>query len=200
MKEKHTTQAQLTKLAAFRQSVYGCLTKARDALFELLDAVLTTPQLASFPELSCAPVFRRQWPSLYEALPDGAVDQAALLKLALESWPPTDRPVLVGDHTAWTRAQARTRRDRTFEHQPVVIKGQKPITIGHGYSPLGVVPEASGSWFLPLLHERIPSETAPSVKLAQQLKTVCAELSARPLGLFDSEYGSGRARNAGRGV
>ena len=81
-----------------------------------------------------------------------------------------------------------------------VIKGQKPITIGHGYSTLGVVPEASGSWFLPLLHERIPSETAPSVKLAQQLKTVCAELSARPLGLFDSEYGSGRARNAGRGV
>lgn len=179
-------------MAAFRQSVYGCLTQARDALFELVDALLTTPQLSSFPELSCAPVFRRQWPSLYEALQDGAVDQKNLLKLQVESLPPSDRPLLVGDHTAWTRAQARTLRDRTFEHQPVVIKGQKPITIGHGYSTVGVVPEASGSWFLPLLHERIPSETAPSVKMAEQLKTVCPQLKARPLALLDSEYGSGR--------
>lgn len=192
MKEKHTTQTQLTKLAAFRQSVYGCLTQARDALFELLDAVLTTPQLAAFPELSCAPVFRRQWPSLYEALQDGALDMPALLKLEIESLPPSARPLLVGDHTAWTRAQARSLRDRTFEHQPVVIKGQKPITIGHGYSTLGVVAEAGGNWFLPLLHERLPSETAPSVKLAQQLRTVCPQLAQRPLGLFDSEYGSGR--------
>jgi hypothetical protein len=71
---KNTTQSQLNKLAAFRQSVYGCLTGARDALFELMDAVLTSPGLVSFPELSCAPVFRRQWSSLYEALQDGKLD------------------------------------------------------------------------------------------------------------------------------
>ena len=71
---------QLNKLAAFRQAAYACFTKAADALFELLDAVLVSPHLASFPELSCAPVFRRQWPSLYEALQDGAVNRAALLK------------------------------------------------------------------------------------------------------------------------
>lgn len=87
------------------------------------------------------------------------MDQQALLQLEAASLPPTERPVLVGDYTAWARAQARTLRDRTFEHQPVVIKGQKPITIGHGYSTLGLVPETSSSWFLPLLHERIPSAT-----------------------------------------
>jgi hypothetical protein len=38
--------------------------------------------------------------------------------------------LLVGDHTAWGRPQARTLNDRTFEHQPTPIKGQKPITIG----------------------------------------------------------------------
>jgi hypothetical protein len=54
VKNKITTQSQLSKLASFRQSLYQSLTKARDALFELSDAVLTSPGIASFPELSCA--------------------------------------------------------------------------------------------------------------------------------------------------
>ena len=103
--------------------------------------------------------------------------------------------MLVGDHTAWARPQARTLRDRTFEHQPTPIKGQQPITIGHGYSTLGVVPETEGSWFLPLLHERIASETTPSAKAAAQLKQVCESLWDRPLALYDSEYGSGTFLN-----
>ena len=72
---------QLSKLAAFRQGAYACFTKAADVLFELLDALLLMPHLASFPELSCAPVFRRQWPSLYEGLQDGQVDPTMLLAL-----------------------------------------------------------------------------------------------------------------------
>ena len=195
MKNKNTTQAQLSKLAAFRQSVYGCLTRARDALFELIDAVLTSPGLSCFPELSCAPCFRRQWASVYEALQDGQLNAQDLLKLELEQLPLTARLLLVGDHTAWGRVQAHTLKDRSFVHQPTPIKGQKPITIGHRYSTLGVVPEASGRWFLPLLHQRIESATTPSTKLAGQLKEVCARLAeqaaGRPLGLFDSEYGSG---------
>ena len=195
MNNKNTTQSQLSKLAGFRQSVYGCLTRARDALFELIDAVLTSPGLASFPELSCAPCFRRQWSSLYEALQDGQLNSADLLKLELKYLPPVARPLLVGDHTAWGRVQAQTLRDRSFVHQPTPIKGQKPITIGHRYSTLGLVPQAAGSWFLPLLHERIESDTTPSAKLAGQLKQVCPLLAkqspGRPLGLFDSEFGSG---------
>jgi hypothetical protein len=204
VRNKNTTQSQLSKLAAFRQSVYGCLIKARDALFELVDAVLTMPQLTSFPELSCAPVFRRQWPSLYEALQDGAIDRKELLKIQVEYLPPVDRPLLVGDHTAWSRPQARTLKDRTFEHQPTPITGQKPITIGHGYSTLGVVPEKESSWLLPLLHERINSEITPSAKMAVQLKEVCPLLMKvslqRPFGLFDSEYGSGTFLKATDGI
>ena len=199
MNNKNTTQAQLSKLAAFRQSVYRSLTRARDALVELIDAVLTSPGLTSFPELSCALFFRRQWSSVYEALQDGKLDSPSLLKLEVEHLPPLERPLLVGDHTAWGRVQARTLCDRSFVHQPTPIKGQKPITIGHRYSTLGVVPETSGSWFLPLLHQRIESDTTPSAKLAGQLKEVCPLLAqqspGRPLGLFDSEYGSGTFLN-----
>ena len=160
-------------------------------LFELLDTLLLTPCLTSFPELSCVLVLRRQWPSLYQALRNGAVHGPALLELYVAALPPSTRPLLVGDHTAWSRPQARTLRDRTFEHQPTPVKGQHPITISHGYSTLGVVPEAKGSWFLPLLHERIPSETTPSAKAATQLHEVCTLLWERPLALYDSEYGSG---------
>lgn len=160
-----------------------------------MDAVLTSSGIVSFPELSCAPVFRRQWPSLYEALQDGKLDSEKLLKLEVKSLPAIERPLLVGDHTAWPRVQARTLEDRSFVHQPTPIKGQKPISIGHRYSTLGVVPPNAGSWFLPLLHERIESSTTPSARLAGQLKQVCPLLaeqsSQRPLGLFDSEFGSG---------
>lgn len=188
-----TTGTQLNKLFAFRQAVYACFTRAADALFELLDALLCSPRLRSFPELSCAPVFRRQWPSAYAALQDGAVDSKQLLDECVKQLPPAERPLLVGDHTVWARPHARTLKDRSFQHQPTPIKGQKPITIGHGYSTLGVVPEAagSGSWFLPLLHERIPSGTTPAQQAATQLKQVTALLWERPLALYDSEYGSG---------
>ena len=64
----NAAKPQLSKLAAFRQATYTCFLKAGDVLFETIDALLLSPHLTSFPELSGVPVFRRQWPSLYEGL------------------------------------------------------------------------------------------------------------------------------------
>jgi hypothetical protein len=51
--------------------------------------------------------------------------------------------------------------DRGLVYQPTVVKGNKPVTIGHQYSSvvLGLEPEAgvSPGWVLPLLTERVPS-------------------------------------------
>jgi len=48
---------QLNKLIEFRQQIYDhALTKARDAQFELIDAVLSNRRIASFPELTLAAV------------------------------------------------------------------------------------------------------------------------------------------------
>src|SRR5918999_442972 len=151
----NTTKPELNKLTSFRQAIYKCFTRAADALFELLDALLCSPGLLSFPELSCAPVFRRQWPSVYEALQDGQLDRDQLLKHCVEVLPANPRPLLIGDHTAWGRPQARTLNDRTFEHQPTPIKGQKPITIGHGATvPLGSCQGLKGVGLCPGPHER----------------------------------------------
>lgn len=183
-------QPQLTRLLEFRQDLYKCLTRACDALFELIDALLLTPQLTSFPELSSTTVFRRQWSSLYEALQDGQLDRDLLLKLFVENLPSLSPLLIVGDHTAWARPYARTMPERTIEHQPTPIKGQKPITVGYGFSTLGVVPQEAGSWFLPLLHERITPDQSPRSKMIAQLTSVVALLPAPPLVLLDSEYGN----------
>ncbi len=58
------------KLQNFRKEVYQLLGPAKDSTFELMDAVLVTRNVYSLAELSLSPVFRRKWPSLYEAIDD----------------------------------------------------------------------------------------------------------------------------------
>lgn len=180
----------LNTLKAFRQTVYeSSLGPARDALFELGDAVLLAPTVNSFAELSLSPIFRRRWPSLYEALQDGRPDRYTLLDLYVARMSPAPRPLLAGDHTAWPRVSAYTLRDRTIEHQPTKVPGAKPITVGQGFSTVVWVPEHQGSWALPLLHERITSTESPIAKMVAELGAVCSRLRERPIVLLDSEYG-----------
>ena len=63
------------------------------------------------------------------------------------------------------------------------------VTVGYGYSTLAWIPEAQGSWALPLLHERITSWDSPISQAVQQLSSVSSHLPSRALSLWDSEYG-----------
>jgi DDE superfamily endonuclease len=190
MPTSSSANVHLNILKAFRQTAYESgLGHARDALFELGDAVLLAPALNSFAELSLSPIFRRRWPSLYEALQDGRPDRSTLLDLYLAQMAHTPRPLLAGDHTAWPRVSAYTLRERTLEHQPTKVPGAKPITVGEGFSTVVWVPELHGSWALPLLHERITSVESPIPKIVAELTEVCQRLRERPIVLLDSEYG-----------
>ena len=190
MSRKHSSSAteHFNKLNQFRQAAYELLGNARDALFELTDAVIQLPHIQSFVELSCAPAFRRKWSSAYEALQDGRPDRWGLLQLYLSQLAPEERVLLAGDHTAWERLWAGTLEGRSYQHQPTPIPGRRPITIGHGYSTIALIPPRLRSWALPLLHERILSQK-PIEKAAEQLRQVCQLLITRPLSLWDSEYG-----------
>jgi hypothetical protein len=190
MSRKHNSTAteDFNKLIRFRQAAYGHLGKARDALFELSDAVIQMRHVQSFVELSCAPAFRRKWPSAYEALQDGRPDRIKMMELYLAQMQENERLILAGDHTAWERLYAETLSGRSYQHQPTPIPGRRPVTIGYGYSTLAVIPERHSSWALPLLHERI-TDQKPILKASQQLRTVCQRLKTRPLTLWDSEYG-----------
>ena len=57
-------------LKEFRQAAYNLLVKAKDATFELMDAVMTTRNAACLAEFALSPLFNRQWSSIYEALQD----------------------------------------------------------------------------------------------------------------------------------
>ena len=69
-------------------------------------------------------------------------------------------------------------KDRTHEYQEGVILGQ-------GYSTIAWIPEAQGSWALPLLHERISSGESPIPKAAEQLKQVCKQTTNQVLAVLD---------------
>jgi hypothetical protein len=59
---------ELDRLKTFRQTAYQHLGKAHDATFELTDVVRLTRTAYSLADLSLPPVFRRRWPSIYEAI------------------------------------------------------------------------------------------------------------------------------------
>ncbi|ELS31232.1 hypothetical protein FEV09_18395 [Pseudanabaena catenata USMAC16] len=91
----------IDKLQEFRQQVYRFLGNGRDA------AVLTSPSVKSFAELSLSAVYRRKWSSLYESLKDSRPRRGRLRRLCVEQIPKDIRPLLAGDHTGWGRPHAK---------------------------------------------------------------------------------------------
>lgn len=95
-----------------------------------MDAVLVTRSVYSFVELSVSPVFRRQWPSIYEALEDGNPPREELMRLYIKQLPKTEQIILAGDHTAWSRLEDPTLRERTYEHQAITFVRGETSDIG----------------------------------------------------------------------
>ena len=71
-------------LKEFRQAAYNLLVKAKDATFELMDAVMTTRNAACLAEFALSPLFNRQWSSIYEALQDSRPDRKQLMVLYIK--------------------------------------------------------------------------------------------------------------------
>src|SRR4051794_40811164 len=156
-----------TTLRDYRQALYACFTRAGDALFEVADALLTTPQLGAFIELSQAPGFRRGWPSLYAAFRDGQIDRTALRRLFARYAPlppPGERLVLGLDTSPMHRPEADTFADRTPVYPPNLPAGVAPPRPGWAFSTRGVLPAPVSSWTYTLDNRRVPSaETATTV-------------------------------------
>ena len=65
-------------LYQFRQTLHSRIEAGRDSLFELMNAVLMSPNLRSFMSLSQHPIFRRQRSSTYSKLHDGRIHRDKL--------------------------------------------------------------------------------------------------------------------------
>lgn len=184
-------------LSAYRAALYACFTSARDALFNLCDALATHPSARSFVELSQAACFERRWASVYAAVSDGRIDEVALRRLFAQTAPrpyPGARLVLAVDSSPIPRPYARTVADRTLVHVPadgrLLPRGAAPVVPGWAFSTLVVVPDPVSSWTHILDNRRIPSAQTPVQVAATQLAAVRPLLPARPLCLLDGGYGN----------
>ncbi|WP_293026723.1 transposase [Moorena sp. SIO3I8] len=167
---------------------YQLLGKAHDATFELMESMMTTKNASCLGEFALSPLFQRKWSSAYEAIQDCRPNRKKLMSRYIQEIP-TQEYVLLGiDHTAWGRKGAKTLKERTYCHQ-ASAKGN--VTVGQGYSTIAWLPEAGGSWALPLRHERITSKETPISKAVWQLKQVCQNLEQKVLVVADREYGNG---------
>ncbi|MCC7105179.1 MAG: transposase, partial [Chloroflexi bacterium] len=182
-------------LQTFRQELYQSPGHRRDALFELLEAVLVAPVRSTLVRLSLTPVFRRRWPSACDALADGQLSPAAcrrLLHQVVPEPPAPGRPLWAGDGTAWPRPAAKTSPERTYGHFASPGVPRDSLIVGWEYEWLFAVPLVGSSWVLPLDQaRRAPGAGTPTEVAVRQLRGAAAARppgAARPVALYDSGY------------
>lgn len=181
----------LNTLNRFRHEVYGCFSRAADALFNTVDALLTETNAHSFPELSLSPYFERRWCSLYEAFEDGRIDQERLRRIFVEYLVRAEegeRVWLGIDATSIQRPESQTSPDRTVVYVPNLPESSKPISYGWQFSTVVVLPKQPSSWTAVLDQQRIRSEQTSVQVAAAQLRQLAPELRCRPIVATDRWY------------
>jgi len=197
------TTSPATTLTHFRAELYQCFGMRRDALFELLDAVLAGPAVTSAVRLSLEPVFRRQWASACDALSDGSLDPVAFQRLVVPFLAETaqigGRHLWAMDGSGWPRANAPTSPERTMCRTLVAGSARHSLVDGWEFQWLVAIPDATGSWVLPLSVARrslvagTPTQLAiAQVRAVQAARVATKTAMDRPILLLDSSYDVGQ--------
>lgn len=183
---------QLNKLIAFRQMIYDeVLCQAKDAQFETLDSLLLSDHPRSYAELSLSPVFRREWPSLYDALERGGQDEERQGRLLAAQIPAESVQVCPLDTTMWAHPRSRTLSDLVYGHSPTQALKQHSIVKGHQYSLLSWSPEADSSWSPVVLSQRVKADESALEIGVEQIKQLCRYRAGAELTVIPADGGYG---------
>jgi hypothetical protein len=186
----------LDAFRAFRSSLYDCLYRRADALFELTDALLTAETVPSPVHLSLQPSHRRGWGSLYNALSRGRIDSEAIRALlAHHPLAEAEASVYAVDVSVWDRCDAECSPERGYYHHPSRYSAGQPIVAGWAYQFIAQLNFVRESWTAPMDVERVrPGQDANEVA-AEQVKAFLhlsaeedEEERAAPLFVFDAGY------------
>jgi hypothetical protein len=171
-----TTQSHTQELAQFRHRLYHSFNNRADTLMELVDAMCSNPFAQSVVEYSLTPCFRRTHTALYKAIAECRWDERQLARLlAPYLLSPEQRSFwLLGvDVTPQPRLYARTLPDRGMVYHANPVKGNNPVTVGHQYSSVALLPELeqglSSSWVVPLRTQRVHTDQDKELVGAAQI-------------------------------
>ncbi|HEX7188710.1 MAG TPA: transposase, partial [Actinomycetes bacterium] len=165
----------VARLRGFREQLYRCLGRRRDALFELVDALLAAEAMPSLPHLSLVPTHRRSWGSGYAALAAGEVD-VERLSAVVTGYRGGGAPVFAVDASTWARCDAECSPGRGFYYSPSRHSAGQPIVAGWCYSWIAQLGFERDSWTTPIEVRRLrPGEDSGQVSVAQiqGLTAVC---------------------------
>jgi hypothetical protein len=182
----------LAALRAFRAAVHACFSRRRDALGDLLDAVVTAGPQASLAHLSLVPAHRRGWGSLYAALRRGQLDVEALRRVLLRFAPRDGPAVYAVDVSAWPRCDASTSPGRAFHYSPGRHLSGEPVVSGWAVQWIMPVRLTRERWTAPVDVQRLPPAPTASALAVEQLKAFVARQpggetgAAPPVFLFDA--------------
>jgi DDE superfamily endonuclease len=180
-------------LHSFRRSLYECLHRRGDALFELTDAILTADGAVPSPAyLSLQAPHRRRWGSLYAALNRGRTDEESLRRLlARHPLAESETPIYAVDVSVWDRCDAECSPERGFYYHPSRHSAGQPIVAGWAYQFVAQLNFVRESWTAPMDVERIrPAQDANEVACGQ-VKVLLNRLGkggSVPLFVFDAGY------------
>ncbi len=174
----------LNTLKEFRHGMYTCFGNAKDALFNLVDALSSEAGASSFPELSFSPFFERTWASLYEALEDGQIDAERLRQVFVDfaPLPQAGESVFLGvDTSNLYHPEAETAEDRTWVPMATVPTNTHVASPGWVMSHVVLLPTHAGQGIFVLDTARVCSWELATEVAARQLRAVVALLVARGL-------------------
>ena len=166
---------QITNLLQFRQHLYELMDQAKDAQFELLEALVTSGRIGSFVELSLSPFHQRQWHSAYAAIERGTFNAQGWRGLAVSQLPSQAVQVFSLDASIWVHQRARTLEGLVLE--PTSDKSRRVPC--HLYSSLCWIPQAHQSWALPMSTERVPWVGSEGQTGIAQISDLCAHKASQ---------------------
>lgn len=177
-----------TTISEFREAVYQKVIWRPAAILDLVDALTIAGHVNSPVALSEAPLFRRKFSSVYDALVHGELGDE--LKNLFRDSQDADWERMAGyevhalDATPHERMAAETLEDRG------VLKAQQkdPVRYGHKYSWLVRLVQSGSSWVAPEDIERIGTATTDTKVAAQQVKDLAARNPRPKVITADSRY------------
>jgi hypothetical protein len=192
-----STQENINKLIEFRQAVYEHgMAARRDALFNLLDALICEGRVSSFAMLSQSEQFQRKWPSLYGAVEDGEIDSQWLRTFLARQVPQQGLCIFPLDGSPWPRPRSRVLPDRQYVYQASSDVNGGTVTVGYPYSLLEWCVEPHSSWCLPIDPRRVSSAQTAQELGAEQIQAL-AEARSDCREALDVVVADGKYGNAG---